>query len=322
MVWLGIFLFIGVIGLIALLVALIGHSDEDVMATGLVIAVIALVLNIIVTFGFSINQVGTGSIGIVYSYGKIVGQQDSGVHLHAPWKTVTTANLQTQTKDIKKISAASLETQDVFVDLSFSFALTGESVQNLFRTVGPDYYEKLAIENRITQYVKEETARYPAVEIQTLHREDIRRAVQQHLTEDLAKYSIIVTNVVVVDIEYSPEFNASIEAKQVQTQNSLKATEAVKQAQAEAEQARAKAQGAADSTEIQAKADADNTLIRAKAQADANQLLNQSLSPNVIQYEYIQKLAPTVQTILVPSGNGFLLDPSALVGASTVAGPK
>ena len=44
-----------------------------------------------------------------------------------------------------------------------------------------------------------------------------------------------------------------------------------------------------------------------KAEAEANQLLSQSLTPTLLQYQYILKLAPGVQTIFVPSGNQFIL---------------
>lgn len=43
------------------------------------------------------------------------------------------------------------------------------------------------------------------------------------------------------------------------------------------------------------------------AEAQANSLLSQSLTPQLLQYQYIIKLSPNVQTIFVPSGNQFIL---------------
>ena len=48
-------------------------------------------------------------------------------------------------------------------------------------------------------------------------------------------------------------------------------------------------------------------MIQAQAEAQANNLINQSLTPELLQYQYIIKLAPNVQTIFVPSGNQFIL---------------
>jgi len=58
-------------------------------------------------------------------------------------------------------------------------------------------------------------------------------------------------------------------------------------------------------------------LINAEAEAKSNQLLSQSLTPTLLQYQYILKLAPGVQTIFIPSGNQFIL-PLPDTGTGTV----
>ena len=77
----------------------------------------------------------------------------------------------------------------------------------------------------------------------------------------------------------------------------------------EAEQARQVAQGQADAAVIAAQGAAEAQIIQAQAQAEANELIGQSLqaNPEILQYQYILKLAPSVQTIFIPSGNQFIL---------------
>ena len=60
---------------------------------------------------------------------------------------------------------------------------------------------------------------------------------------------------------------------------------------------------------IAAKGAAEAQIIQAEAQAEANELIGQSLqeNPEILQYQYILKLAPGVQTIFIPSGNQFIL---------------
>ena len=58
---------------------------------------------------------------------------------------------------------------------------------------------------------------------------------------------------------------------------------------------------------IAAQGAAEARLIQAQAEAQANQLLSASLTPTLLQYQYILKLAPGVQTIFIPSGNQFIL---------------
>jgi len=50
-------------------------------------------------------------------------------------------------------------------------------------------------------------------------------------------------------------------------------------------------------------------LIQAEAEARSNELIAASLenNPELLQYQYILKLSPGVQTIFIPSGNQFIL---------------
>jgi regulator of protease activity HflC (stomatin/prohibitin superfamily) len=58
---------------------------------------------------------------------------------------------------------------------------------------------------------------------------------------------------------------------------------------------------------IAAKGAAEARIIQAEAEAQANERLAKSLTPELVQYQYLLKLAPGVQTIFVPSGNQFIL---------------
>ncbi|HYL59586.1 MAG TPA: hypothetical protein VEU51_11995, partial [Candidatus Acidoferrales bacterium] len=75
-----------------------------------------------------------------------------------------------------------------------------------------------------------------------------------------------------------PQVEESINAAIEATQRAVQAQNKVAQSRAEAEQRVAEANGIAQSI-----------MIKAKAQSDANNLLNASLSPMLIQYEALQK---------------------------------
>ena len=44
----------------------------------------------------SYTQIDNGNVGIVYQFGKIVGQVNSGAHFLPPWQEVTQINIQVQ----------------------------------------------------------------------------------------------------------------------------------------------------------------------------------------------------------------------------------
>ena len=114
---------------------------------------------------------------------------------------------------------------------------------------------------------------------------------------------------VVRNITFSEEYAASVEQKQIAEQLAQQAAFTVEQRKQEAEQARQTAQGQADAAVIAAKGRAEARVVEAKADAEALALIAAVLSanPDLITYQYVQKLAPGIQVMLLPSDNPFLL---------------
>jgi regulator of protease activity HflC (stomatin/prohibitin superfamily) len=258
---------------------------------------------VFLTIASSIYIVDAGHVGVIKTFGAIDGQVGDGPAFVPPWADVITVSTKAQRKEFDHLAAFSKETQDVFVDATLNLAVAPGEIQCLYRTVGSDWYEKL-IPPRVLQTLKDETVKYSTVLVAP-NRERIRRAVRERLQVQLAEFrirkgactvSIDVQDFLVRNIDFRPEFKQAIERKQIATQDAETAKNRVRQAQFEAQQKVEAAQG-----------DAQSTLVKATAQARANTLVARSLTQQVIQYEYVQKIAPTVQTLVVPQGNGFIL---------------
>jgi regulator of protease activity HflC (stomatin/prohibitin superfamily) len=97
----------------------------------------------------------------------------------------------------------------------------------------------------------------------------------------------------IIDWDFSPEYIAAVEAKQVAEQNLIKTrTEQEQQiviAESEAQRQVIAANAQAESSLIAAEAQAKRIVMEAEAQAEANQKLAASLNENVIDYQKIQK---------------------------------
>jgi regulator of protease activity HflC (stomatin/prohibitin superfamily) len=249
----------------------------------------------------SLKPIEAGHVGVVYQFGEIVGQKDEGLQFIAPWQTMKTASIRVQREQFDNISAFSKETQDVFVTVAVNFSVSKDQVQTLYREVGPNWFDVL-IEPRVANFMKEETVKYSSVDIAP-NREAIRVAVRERLAEDLKSRSITINDLLIQNIDFSPEFKTAIEGKQIATQDALREQEKVKQKQFEAQQAVETAKGEADATRE-----------RANGQADANRALAESLTPEVIQYQAVQNLSDKIQIALIPSGQGVILDPTTLLG--------
>ena len=258
--------------------------------------------NLLVVFFNSIYQVPAGSLGIIYSFGAIIGQTDEGLQPVAPWRSVVPASTQIQSRlygpsegnSDSTLNSFSIETQKVYVAATVNFHVSKDHIQELYRTVGRNYAEIL-IDPRVYQDFKDETVKYKSVDIAP-HREDIRKAVRERIASELQAQSIVVDDVLLKNISFDTPFEDAIENKQIQSQNAL----------AEEQKVAAEHQKALQAVEI-ATGQGNSALIKAEKEAQANQLLAKSITPELISYLTVQKLAPNVQVMMIPSGNQLIL---------------
>jgi regulator of protease activity HflC (stomatin/prohibitin superfamily) len=133
--------------------------------------------------------------------------------------------------------------------------------------------------------------------------------ITRELTEVMIDNGLTLVDFVMRDITFTEEYAQSIEQKQIAEQQALQAAFVVNSKKQEAEQARQIAQGQADAAVIASRGAAEARLIEAEAEAEALELIAAALedNPQLIEYQYVLKLAPGVQTIFVPSGNQFIL---------------
>lgn len=249
----------------------------------------------------SVKPIEAGHVGVVYQFGEIVGQKPEGLQFIWPWQELRIESVQVQRHRFENITAFSQETQDVFFIATLNYSVSPSALQRLFRTVGPRWFDRL-IEPRVLNFFKEETVKYETVDVGP-NRENIRSAVRARLSQELAPFSIEINDLLIDNIEFSAEFKAAIEQKQIATQDALREQERVRQRQFEAQQQIELARGEAESIRV-----------RAEGQAEANRLLAASLTPEVIQFQALQQLGDNIQIALIPAGQGIIIDPAALLG--------
>lgn len=278
----------------------IGERAPSATIVGKVVPLVVAALWFVLTLSMSVHAIPAGHVGVVYQFGAILGQIPEGLQWTAPYQDVTVASIEIQRYRFEKIEAFSRETQDVLAATTLNYSVSADAIQYLYRTIGPRWFDVL-IEPRVMNFFKEETVKYESVNVAP-NREKIRSVVRARLAEDLAPYSITVHDFLIDNIDFRPEFKQAIEAKQIAAQDALRERERVEQRKNEAQQA----------VEI-ARGEADATRERAKGQADANRALAASLTPDVLQYLAIQKLADKIEVMLVPPGQGMILDPNSLL---------
>ena len=231
--------------------------------------------------------------------------------------TMSAANQEGQVAGDDSIRARTKDGQEVFIDASIIYAVDTSNVIQLHIN-WQTRYEDQVVRPAARNAIRDAVSQYGVEEIVSTKRAEMEDLIASAITEKLAQNDLVMVDFLLRDIHFSDEYAAAVEQKQIAEQQAQQARLVVEQRKQEAEQARQVAQGQADAAVIAAKGAAEARIIQAEAESKANQLLAASLTPELVQYQYVLKLSPGVQTMFVPSGNQFILPlPSSPENSST-----
>jgi len=222
--------------------------------------------------------VPAGHRGVVLLWGSVEKRiMGEGLNLKAPFaERVIKVDVKVQPHPFKEIDAASKEYQMVKLTGMMNFHIDPAYVNDLYQRVGLDFANKV-IDPAFNDFVKEVVPHYVITEILP-KREEIRKRAMEKLGDNLERYHIIVDDIYISNIRFSPEYEKAIEAKQVAQQQVETQRQVLAQREIEAQQKVASAKG-----------EAESILVVAQGQAKANEILSRAISPILVQYRGIEK---------------------------------
>ena len=222
--------------------------------------------------------------------------------------TMSIAPSEGQVAGDDSVDTRTSDGQQVKIDASVIYSIKPSEVVNV-HIDWQDRYSADLVRPLTRGIIRDGAAQYTAEQIVTEKRADMINGITDTLRAKLEVNGLVLDEFILRNITFSPEFAASIEQKQIAEQQAKQSAFVVEQRRQEAEQARQTAQGAADARVIAAKGDAEARLINAQAEAKALELIAAALAgnPDLITYQYVQKLGPGIQVMLVPNDNPFLL---------------
>ncbi|TDI84920.1 MAG: prohibitin family protein [Chloroflexi bacterium] len=223
------------------------------------------------------------------------------------------------------VEARTSDGQIVRVDASVIFSLRPDTVVETHKKWQGRYVDNL-IRPQVRGIIRDAVSQFGIEEVYSTQRFALSALIEGELNGTMVEGGLILHDFVLRNIAFSPEYAASVEQKQIAEQLAQQAVFVVDQRTQEAEQARATARGRADAAVINAEGLAKARVIEAQAEATALELLAAALAlnPDLITFEYVQRLAPGIQVMLLPSDNPLLLPlPSlpSLEGSTTGTTP-
>ncbi len=237
--------------------------------------------------------------------------------------TMSIAPEEGQVHGDDSVAARTSDGQEVLIDASVIFAIDPNQVIDV-HIQWQDRYDIDLVRAVSRGVIRDEASQYRVDEIVSAKRRELIQGIEVELSEQLQQNGLILRNFILRNIQFSPEYAASVEQKQIAEQEAQQAAFVVQQRAQEAEQARKVAEGQADANVIAAEGRAEARLIEAEAEAKALKLIADALrdNPDLLTFEYIQKLADQIRVMLVPNDNPFLLPLPSLEEEGTVTVPS
>lgn len=237
---------------------------------------IVIILALALILSATIYEIPAGNIGVVLRFGAVDRVVYPGINAKIPFvETVQPMNIRTQ-KDEIEATAMSENLQLVTSVIAVNYHLDGSKAKEVYQNIGANYAD-IIVAPAIQNTFKAVTAKFDAEELIT-KRDEVRLAAEKDLTNQLARYYIIVENFNIVNFDFSDEYQNAIEAKQVAQQQVETAKQKLAQAEIEAQ------------TEV----------ARAQGQADAQKALNQTgaLTPEYLQYLFLTKWSGVLPQVM------------------------
>ena len=233
------------------------------------IGIVVLIIVLILLFN-AFTVVQAGHTGVIVTLGKVTESTlQEGLHLKVPFIQDIVMIDNRIVKLEVRTEAFSKDLQTVETTLAINYRVDKNKSYSIYKNVGPNY-EDVLITPAVNEVLKAITALYTAEESVT-NRNMISEGLVEGLNEKLNGDGLYITDVNIINFDFSEAFISAIEEKQVAQQQLLKAEtdkqKAITNAQAEAESIR----------------------IKAQAEADANKTIAASLNEQVIEYQKIQK---------------------------------
>lgn len=255
-------------------------------------------------------KVDAGNIGVVKSFGRVVGTLQPGLHVIRPYgEDVTEIAVQRRVIKVAEVASSS-DLQIVNIEVTLGYHIDPNFADFALVQLNNDA-EARVINPANLEAIKANTALY---DVQNLvkQRELVRGGIESDVKKRLATQHIVLEDMSITNFSFSSTYEAAIESKQVAEQNAEKAKNTKAQVEIEAQTVAAKAKGEADAAIAEATGKAQSIVLVATANAKAQQLQRESLTPELLELRKIEMYnskwdGVLPQYIMGGSGSGLLM---------------
>lgn len=255
------------------------------------ILIIAVVIFAVIVLVNTVLVVDAGYTAVIFN--QLTGNlslRDQGTHILIPGLqkpiiydsrvqtyTMSEAYGEGEARGDEALEGLTKDGQVVKLDVSVRFHIDKTKLDQLHQTIGQAYIDKV-VRPHVRNVVRLAVSGYPVTEVYSEKRIELQNLSFRQLQPNFRTNFLILDELLIRRVTFSAEFQKAIEQKQIAQQEAQRMQYVLERERQEKERKIIEAQGEAES-------------IRLKGQALAS-------NPALIQYEYVQKITPGIQTII------------------------
>lgn len=275
----------------------------------LAIPVIILVLILILIFQ-SVTIIEAGTVGVVKRFGAVQGELNPGLHFILPFVdqvvTFHTVKRTYEASDAPEssqadfpdviIEALTSDGQQIHVGITARFMIQPGKAAWILQNIGTElaYVEKV-VKTEIRGSGRRVPTRFSSYDLYTKRSYEAQQALFDEIAPKFTANGLILDELVLRNVTFTSEYARTLEEKQIALENITTERNKLEQEKIRKEQKIVAAEGDAKSIEIRQLALTKN--------------------PTIIQWEFVQKLAPNIQWGILPQGAVPMLNMQGFGGA-------
>lgn len=235
-----------------------------------------------------VYTVETGQQGAVSRFGKFISIEDEGLHFKVPLiDSVDTITVRNSAYEFKDLEVSTKDMQTITMNVVAQITVT--DLDTLYRKYKTNYKNSL-IEPRVREIVQANIAKYTIEEF-VEKRQELSNNIFESIKKDLADDGLAITNVSIVNHDFSDKYDRAIEDKKVAEQE-------VETAKFIQEKARVEAQNRVELAKFR--------LEEKKLQAEANKVESESLSPELLHKMQLEKWDGKLPQVMTGSDGSLI----------------
>ena len=305
-------------------VVLVRRSRGDNVKISLVIVVFLLLLAVFSsTLSAGLVVVDAGEVGVVFN--SFTGTKDSplypGLNFVIPYietvyrystleqvYTMSILHGEGQLIGDDSLWSPTLEGLQVGIDSSTRYKVNSAKSPYIHNNLRD--YNNILVRPAIRSIVRLHVSQYTVTDVYGPKRAEIQAKTEDALRERFDESGLTLLSFDIRNVNFTDEYARSIEQKQIAQQQAEQMQFVLEKQTKESERMRVEAAGFKDAA-----------VIRAEGEAEALKLVSEALAanPSLLTYRYIEKIAPNLDVLMVPSNAPFIMDMGNLGGIGSVS---